>query len=409
MLWICRTCHSVDVDLDRWRPYVCAQCFPAGTPAPVHSMVPAEPAAYEQFQFVPNFWESIVAWFGSPGRQRALQTAAEELARGVRAVQAPYLENYVLRFGVGGVVQNDADTRALLAAVLQRRGFRYALNGNLLADLLLSVGLQQEQRRHFGQYGRYPQTDLQAFLVALVKDYGSLYQNQLPFITEYLSTSPTLPESARIRALTSPRDALGQISNICATLHYERQLSEFEAGLVHLKKAGFKTVDDLDFIKGVAFEQFLCQLYGTLGYEARTTVASGDQGADLLLKRFGTEIVVQAKRYSDTVGNKAVQEAHAAKGFYRCNEAWVVTTNFFTRSAKELASVLGVRLIDRAALAQDISRYNALLFDGAEVPPVTESDSPGIDEAASEAQPASGESSPPAVASNGSNVVDHAP
>ena len=72
------------------------------------------------------------------------------------------------------------------------------------------------------------------------------------------------------------------------------------------------------------------------------TPITGDQGGDVLFSFGGRKFVVQCKRYRETVGNKAVQEAHAAKGFYQCEHAWVVASSDFTPSAHKLASALGV-------------------------------------------------------------------
>lgn len=85
-----------------------------------------------------------------------------------------------------------------------------------------------------------------------------------------------------------------------------------------------------------------------MGYTVKFTPASGDYGADLLLTKGNKTIAVQAKRYSNTVGVKAVQEASGAKGFYKTNEAWVVTNNIFTKNACNFAEKLQVRLIDRS-------------------------------------------------------------
>lgn len=72
---------------------------------------------------------------------------------------------------------------------------------------------------------------------------------------------------------------------------------------------------------------------------------SGDQGADVIAQRNGTKVVVQCKMYSLPVGNKAVQEAIAAKQHYLADEAWVVTNNTYTKSAKQLAISSGVKLL----------------------------------------------------------------
>lgn len=97
---------------------------------------------------------------------------------------------------------------------------------------------------------------------------------------------------------------------------------------------------------GLEFERFLGDLFNKMGYKVTQTKLSGDQGADLIVERFGEKIVVQAKRYSETVGNKAIQEVVAAKNHYKCNKALVITSSNFTKSAIQLAKSNEVELWD---------------------------------------------------------------
>jgi restriction system protein len=82
----------------------------------------------------------------------------------------------------------------------------------------------------------------------------------------------------------------------------------------------------LRYILRVSSKQF--------GYDVRGTPATGDQGADLIAERDGKKIIIQAKRYEGTVGNKAVQEVSEAVSYYGGDEGWVVTNSTFTASAK---------------------------------------------------------------------------
>ncbi len=62
------------------------------------------------------------------------------------------------------------------------------------------------------------------------------------------------------------------------------------------------------------------------------------------------KIVVQAKRYKKKVGLKAVQEVVSAKNYYKADECWVITNNYFTAPAVKLAQSNNVSLIDRDLL-----------------------------------------------------------
>lgn len=108
---------------------------------------------------------------------------------------------------------------------------------------------------------------------------------------------------------------------------------------------------DLNAQSGTEFETYLAGVLKQEGFEDICgTPKTGDQGADLIAKKNGRRIVIQAKRYKGSVGNEAVQEVVAAVRFYGGDEGWVITSGTFTPSAKALAQRNSVRLIDGAAL-----------------------------------------------------------
>ena len=124
-------------------------------------------------------------------------------------------------------------------------------------------------------------------------------------------------------------------------------------------KKSLSTTDfpDVDFMDGLQFEKFLGDLFEKMGYAVTVTKASGDQGTDLIIKKKLEIISVQAKRYSDKVTNKAVQEVVGSLKFYNATRGMVVTTNDFTKSAQELAKSNNVELINREKLDKLIQQY----------------------------------------------------
>jgi len=97
---------------------------------------------------------------------------------------------------------------------------------------------------------------------------------------------------------------------------------------------------------GLEFERLVAERLESAGADVRFTPVTGDQGADLIVSHNGETIVVQCKRSASTVGNKAVQEAHAGRTFHDAEHAWVVSDAPFSRAARQLASSLSVRLVD---------------------------------------------------------------
>ncbi len=114
-----------------------------------------------------------------------------------------------------------------------------------------------------------------------------------------------------------------------------------------LRKAG---IVEIDKMTGEEFERFLGELFKRRGFKVSYTATSGDYGADLILKDGKDIIAVQAKRYSSSVGVKAVQEIIGAVKMYDATEAWVVTNSYYTKQAVKLATINDVYLIDRKEL-----------------------------------------------------------
>ncbi len=115
------------------------------------------------------------------------------------------------------------------------------------------------------------------------------------------------------------------------------------------RKAG---IYDIDEMTGEEFEQYLGELFEKRGFKVSYTKASSDYGADLILKDPEDTIAVQAKRYTGSVGVKAVQEVIGALKMYEATEAWVITNSYFTKPAEKLAESNDVYLIDRDELME---------------------------------------------------------
>lgn len=109
-------------------------------------------------------------------------------------------------------------------------------------------------------------------------------------------------------------------------------------------------IEKVDIMDGVAFEQFLKRLFIYRGYSVSETARTGDFGADLLLKKDGRTTVVQAKRYNNNVGAKALQEIYSARHHYKADEMMVVSNAHFTKQAQVMAEEQNIELIDREEL-----------------------------------------------------------
>jgi HJR/Mrr/RecB family endonuclease len=144
---------------------------------------------------------------------------------------------------------------------------------------------------------------------------------------------------------------------VCERIYFDILVDRLATRLEHFNPNKFVTMYLVDAMDGFQFEDFLVEIFQTMGYDVKETRERKIR-ADLFVTRFGKDMVIQAKNYSGSVGNSAVQQVISAKTFYGCDEAMVVTNSYFTRSAKELAESALVRLIDRDELQKYLDDYN---------------------------------------------------
>lgn len=141
------------------------------------------------------------------------------------------------------------------------------------------------------------------------------------------------------------------------TVVYENFKSALFAHIDTNKDGESFTIYDIDGMDGTQFEQYIAKLFEKMGYETEVTKHSGDQGIDVLAKNDIVTIGIQAKCYSGTVGNSAVQEAVGGRALYKVDKVMVITNNKFTPAAKQLAKANNVELWDRNKLKEKVDQY----------------------------------------------------
>jgi hypothetical protein len=107
---------------------------------------------------------------------------------------------------------------------------------------------------------------------------------------------------------------------------------------------------DADELDADSYELHCARVLRECGWKAELTGGSGDQGADVIAERGRVRVVIQCKKYSRSVGNKAVQEAVGGKMMYRAHAAAVVSNAPYTRGAVELARMTRVLLLHHTEL-----------------------------------------------------------
>ena len=130
----------------------------------------------------------------------------------------------------------------------------------------------------------------------------------------------------------------------------ERYTSKAMHGLPNIEKAA--SPED--------FETSISERLSNIGWASRRTGRSGDQGADVVAEMDSVRLIIQCKLFDRPVGNSAVQEVFAARNFHSGTHAAVVASRGFTASARQLASSLGVDLVDDLYLEDYASRLTSI-------------------------------------------------
>lgn len=106
------------------------------------------------------------------------------------------------------------------------------------------------------------------------------------------------------------------------------------------------TKEKIENLSGIQFEQLCLESLKKRGWRVTSTKATGDQGVDLIAIKKDCKVALQCKRSSRTIGNKAVQEILSGMKFYNIPIGVVVSNSEYTLSAKSLANVSNVKLLN---------------------------------------------------------------
>lgn len=104
----------------------------------------------------------------------------------------------------------------------------------------------------------------------------------------------------------------------------------------------------MDEMEGHDFEYYCADLLKKDGFtNVEVTRGSGDYGVDILAERDGISYAFQCKCYDKPIGVKAVQEVYAGRDYYDRMVGVVITNQYYTQPAIDLASKLKILLWDR--------------------------------------------------------------
>ena len=109
---------------------------------------------------------------------------------------------------------------------------------------------------------------------------------------------------------------------------------------------------------GREFEEFVIELFKKLGYFTTVTNRSKEYGCDMMLQQSNYRIAVQTTRSESELTFTSVQRVLDSSRKYTSQMSVVITNNKFLSSAKNLAKIKNVVLIDRKKLLELIDLSN---------------------------------------------------
>lgn len=104
------------------------------------------------------------------------------------------------------------------------------------------------------------------------------------------------------------------------------------------------------------FENQCADTLREIGWFARVTSLSGDQGIDIVADKLGCVVVIQCKLYSRPVGSRAVQEAAVGLIIEKAHYAAVVSNASYTAQARRMAKSANVKLL----APSDLERFDKI-------------------------------------------------
>lgn len=379
MIYLCSSCHKTTFETScPW----CSGAQSLDSAAPhVQHMTPLDPSFYPDFQYQSKGF--IKDLLGKKKEQAQLNDLLNNVLRKYAQLKQPYFTNFIHTARDTTAGSSEASVpgprfdgvysqRELFREVLIRKGFDELEGLPTLLDKLLQTttfnsvyaGFSRELTKHIKE-------DLHETLRSWIEEAGTtfradlalfyfyLWENDISFSSVQFNVDAPSKPGTPLMPLAEFRNGLG----LCERIYFDIEVRRFGSQLEHFNPNQFITMYLVDGMDGFEFEAFLVNVFQTIGFDVKETKKTADQGADLFVSRFGKTMVIQAKNYTGSVGNAAVQQAISAKAFYGCDEAMVVTNSYFTKSANELATTAGVRLVDRDALQSYLDDYNQKLIE----------------------------------------------
>ena len=146
------------------------------------------------------------------------------------------------------------------------------------------------------------------------------------------------------------RDALTKVETLRAEVRIGRERAE---RLRHQAKRADLKLSQLATLSPEGFEEFVGEVFESLGYSVEPVGGTGDEGADLLVELRGTRGVVQCKYHKKgVVGSPELQKFLGTIHHTASHKGFFVTTRTFSLAAEKFAADHPIELVDGPRLVE---------------------------------------------------------
>jgi len=149
-------------------------------------------------------------------------------------------------------------------------------------------------------------------------------------------------------------EAQGRVERMLEEVRKEVREAREKSERIRLqaKRADLKLAQ-LGTLSPEGFEEFVAEVFEALGYEVEVVGGTGDQGADLRVRREGLLGVVQCKYHSrGVVGSPELQKFLGTVHHTRSHKGFFVTTRTFSLAAEKFVADHPIELIDGPRLVE---------------------------------------------------------
>ena len=123
--------------------------------------------------------------------------------------------------------------------------------------------------------------------------------------------------------------------------------------LRHQAKRADLKLAQLSTLTPEGFEEFVAEVFEAMGYEVDRVGGTGDEGADLKVKKAGLLGIVQCKYHSrGVVGSPELQKFLGTVHHTRSHKGFFVTTRTFSLAAEKFVAAHPIELIDGPRLVE---------------------------------------------------------